>query len=334
MKIRIPIAALMLVMAAACSRIESAEEEKTAENNETVAVTVRIDGAAATRVSVADAGNDAAVSDIQLFVFNEKSEIESYAKGSESTFTVNVTTGRKNFIALVNCPDLGKEIGTRDALLSTVSRLQDNSPSALQMVGETNVSKVTATDPVGITVKRLVSKVVLENVKADFSSPYLAGLEFKVTGIYLINVVASNNYAMSQDRGEYEWVNKLKLDSGNPAAALTQDTGLNITLTEEAPYTTAHTFYSYPNPVMENYTTGEWSLRKTRLVVETTLGGTVGYYSLELPILERNKVYKVTDLTVTKRGTANPYEPVVTADAKFTITVADWETGTSSSVII
>ena len=334
MKIRIPIAALLLIVAAACSRFQTTEEENAAEKAKHVAVTVRIDGAAATRVSAADVGNDAAVSDIQLFVFNEKSEIESYAKGSESTFTVNVTTGRKYFIALANCPDLGKEIDTRDALLATVSRLQDNSPAALQMVGETTVSEVKANQAVSITVKRLVSKVVIQNVKTDFSSPYLAGLEFKITGIYLINVVASNNYAMSQKREEYEWVNKLRLDSGNPAAALTQDTGLNITVTKADPYTTAHTFYAYPNPVMENYTSGEWSLRKTRLVVETTLGGTLGYYSLELPILERNKIYTITDLTVTKRGTVNPYEPVVTTDAKFTITVVDWETGTSSSVII
>ncbi len=334
MKIKLPIAAVLIIMAAACSRIRTADEEKTAETAETVTVTVRIDGVAATRVQSSDARTEATVSDLQLFVFTEKGEIESYAKGSGSTFTVNVTKGRKYFTALANCPDLGAKIDTRETLLSTVTLLKDNSPDALQMVGETSISEVKANTAVRIEVKRLVSKVVIESVKADFSSPFLAGLEFKIKGIYLINVAASNNYGMNLDRTGYKWVNKLALDAGNPAAALTQDTGLDVTLTQAAPYTTAHTFYSYPNPVEEDNTSGEWSARKTRLVVETTLGGAVGYYSLELPILERNKIYTVTDLTVTKRGTVNPYEPVVAENVGFTITVSDWEEGTSSSVTI
>lgn len=335
MKTRILMAAA-LIMAAACNQIQTLEEENPNGNDGKVAVTVNINGGAETRATGASDDKEKNVSDIQLFVFDSTGNIESYAKGSQSSFTVNITTGYKHFIALANCPDLGSAIDSRNTMEATISKLSDNATDKLQMVGEAYLSEVTLNSKpkVDIAVKRLVTKVAIKKVTVNFASPYLAAKEFKIKGVYLINVVANNNYAMKLDESKYEWVNKLQVDLTNPAKDLTQDTGLDVTVANGSSYSTEHTFYCYPNKYTGNYTSASWCERKTRLVVETTLGGATGYYSLELPILERNKVYTITELTITKRGSQNPYEQISTADATFSITVSDWEEGESKSVTI
>lgn len=319
--------AAALVLAAACNQIQTLEEDKPANGNELVTVTVNISGGASTRATDIADKNESAISDIQLFAFNSDGSIDSYAKESTSKFTLKVTAGTKDFIALVNCPDLGT-VGSKTELLATVSLLEKNASDHFEMVGELAEQTVNSDATLTITVKRIVSKVVIEKISTAFSSPYLADQEFKVTGIYLTNAVASCNYAVDA-KENLVWVNKNGVDTkDNPAKALTQDT-LDATVTASAPYVGEHRFYCYPNPVEEDSTAEKWSERFTRLVIETTLGGTVGYYSIKIPEVGRNKIYTIKELKVTRRGSKNPYEDITTADAEFSITVADWETGST-----
>ena len=330
MKFKILMAAA-LVMAAACNQLQTVEEEK--ENNgsdEKVTVTVNVGGGASTRSTTIGSNDESAVENLQLFAFNSDGSIESYATGADLTQKLNVTKGTKNFVALVNCPDLSK-IESRDKLMATVSLLENNSSGHFEMIGEEKGKVISAETSLNLTVKRIVSKVVIEKISADFSSPYLASLDFKVTGIFLTNVVASNTYAL--DNSNLQWVNQNKPDASNPAKALNQDVVDNYKLTSATPYSTLHTFYCYPNPVTADSAAATWSERYTRLVVQTTLGGTTGYYSIPIPNIGSNKIYTIKELKVTKRGSAQPYENIETADATFTIEVSNWEPGSDLGTV-
>lgn len=326
--------AAALIMAAACNqKIQTVEEEKVGNENDRVTVTVNVRGGVSTRATGIDENNEKAVSDIQLFVFDSKGKIDSYAKGESPTFQVKVSTGTKDFVALVNCPDLGDK-GTKEELMSTVSYLKNNGLDHFEMVGELAGKTITADDAAApaleLTVKRIVSKVVIKKISTAFTSPYLDSLDFKVTGIYLTNAVASNSYAV--DKKEFDWVNKNGKETENPAEALTYDV-VNQQITIKTPYEVEHAFYCYPNSTETDSAEKDWSPRYTRLIIETTLGEKVGYYSVKIPNIERNKVYTVSELVVTRRGSENPWEDITTANAQFTIKVADWDTETDLGTV-
>lgn len=303
---------------------EIALPDYSVRGEETVDVTVDVAGIIPqTRAtSGVSAENEAKVGTLQLFVFDSAGDIETYQKGAVKTFTMNITTGKKDFIVLANCPDLGST-PTKAQLLAQTSKLENNTTSSFEMVGSKS-TEITGKTSVSIEIKRIVSKVSIAKITPAFTSPYLAGMEFKILGVYLTNVVGSNNYAMNAT--SFTWFNKLQKDSSNPAAAITQD-AVSQVITSSSPYTVAHSFYCYPNPTTADSQNATWSERHTRLIVEASLGGKVCYYSVVLPVIERNKTYTVTNLTISKRGSDNPWDDIETADISYTITVANWEAG-------
>ena len=320
-----------MIMAAACNQIQTTEEEKTVERT-TVPVTVKVNGESATR-SVASTSDEAKINSLQIFVFDNDDKIESYAKADAASLTLNVSFGQKIFIALVNCPDdFAKNVGTKADLLAQTSYLKDNGTANFEMIGIRS-GTITAVQDIEITVKRLVSKVILEKVSTNFKAPYLAAKEFKITGIYLINAAASTNFGLTATT--FDWMNQLKLDTSNSQATeLIQKTGMNQTVTSAVPYTTATAFYSYPNPTDADNTGEAWAPRRTRLVVQATLDGEPLYYSVPLPVMKNNTIYKITELNITRKGTANPWESIKSADATFTLAVSAWDEGSSESVTI
>ncbi len=316
--------AAALIMAAACNQLQTVEEEKNVtEGNDSVIVTVNVNGGASTRSTSITSDHEKKVADLQLFAFNSDGKIDSYAKGTASTLKISVTAGTKDFVALVNCPDL-KMTARKDDLMKTVSYLKNNSSGHFEMIGEVDGVKISANTNLDLTVKRIVSKVVIEKISVNFTSPYLASQTCKVTGIFLSNAVASNFYGLNATT--FDWVNKSEISSTDPARDLTQDI-FDVEVNSTKPYTTVHSFYCYPNPTATDSNSSTWSERYTRLVVRTTLGGTVGYYNIKIPDIGSNKIYTIKELKITKRGSFYPYEDITTADATFTITVSDWDTG-------
>lgn len=91
--------------------------------------------------------------------------------------------------------------------------------------------------------------------------------------------------------------------------------------------------YAYPNPTESRFENGiyigdeagEWSIRPTRLVIETTLDGTKYYYPITLPALESNKTYEIENLVITRPGSDDPDIPVVVYDVPFKISILGWE---------
>ena len=270
-------------------------------------LTVGICGAM-TKATAVSADNEAKVNNLQVFVFRGD-DLDAYASvDNAQELTLSCTAGDRVVYALVNAPDYSAVPG-KAALLAKVSELSANSLSNFEMVGSKSVT-LPQSEKVSIDVNRIASRVVLKKITRSFTSEALQALNFKVDAIYLINVAGNTSYDLSA--APAKWYNVA--ENKNELASLLYDAPASL-ITNGQSYSTAHTFYAYPNDLATN---------TTRLVIETTLGETKYYYPINLPEMAANKSYEIEEVKITRPGSDNPDEPVSFADATFSINVIDW----------
>ena len=270
-------------------------------------LTVGICGAM-TKATAVSADNEAKVNNLQVFVFRGD-DLDAYASvDNAQELTLSCTAGDRVVYALVNAPDYSAVPG-KAALLAKVSELSTNSLTNFEMVGSKSVT-LPQSEKVSIDVNRIASRVVLKKITRSFTSEALQALNFKVDAIYLINVAGNTSYDLSA--APAKWYNVA--ENKNELASLLYDAPASL-ITNGQSYSTAHTFYAYPNDLATN---------TTRLVIETTLGETKYYYPINLPEMAANKSYEIEEVKITRPGSDNPDEPVSFADATFSINVIDW----------
>ena len=261
-----------------------------------------------TRATAVTKDNEAKVNNLQVFVFRGD-DLDAYASvDNAQELTLSCTAGDRVVYALVNAPDYSAVPG-KAALLAKVSELSANSLSNFEMVGSKSVT-LPQSEKVSIDVNRIASRVVLKKITRSFTSEALQALNFKVDAIYLINVAGNTSYDLSA--APAKWYNVA--ENKNELASLLYDAPASL-ITNGQSYSTAHTFYAYPNDLATN---------TTRLVIETTLGETKYYYPINLPEMAANKSYEIEEVKITRPGSDNPDEPVSFADATFSINVIDW----------
>lgn len=299
-----------------------------------IEISVGIDGAATKATSVTEAG-EKTVNTLQVFVFRTDNNMSLDACGMASTNSVNVkcTSGSRKIYALVNAPDITDEVFSESDLLNTATLLSDNaSPTSLVMIGNMTKTLTVPGEAVSVEVKRVASSIVLNKVSVNWASPAQAAGEFKITGMYLLNVNGKNNYAISEETAETAyWYNRLtKTENAFPVAGMTADLTLSEEVTSSKSYDKAHTFYAYPNS--ESYVSnGTWSARSTLIVVEASFKGLTDasaqtyYYPIAVENIESNKKYIIPELVITRLGSKNPWEVVTFSECSFSVTVKDWD---------
>ena len=271
--------------------------------------------------------NEKKVNSVQIYVFRDNGELESYDQSNNGDITLSVTKGNKDFYALVNAP--AHSFSTKDLLLAATSHLTDNRLDSFEMLGHKNLDISSNQQEVVIEVKRLVAKVQLDTITRKFISASQGAVQMSIDAIYLTNVAADTKYnddVSMITEAPSTWLNKMGYKTSE-ADALLYDGSISTPLADKSSYTTVHSFYPYRNPTTDNKDGGEWSPRPTKLVIKTTYGGKTKYYPIVLPVLERNKVYRITNLTLTRPGSDSEDIPVSAADCKFSIKVAEWEDG-------
>jgi hypothetical protein len=104
------------------------------------------------------------------------------------------------------------------------------------------------------------------------------------------------------------WHNRMGFRSEAGVDGLLAETGLDISVTADRPHTQEHVFYFYPNPIPEALDTRSetWTRRRTRLVLETQIGGRTYYYPVTLPASQRNKTYLIEEAVIRKLGSRDP----------------------------
>lgn len=267
--------------------------------------------------------NDGGLSNYQVYVFDDKGSLETYVNLSTSEIVLDCVAGNKTVAVLANAPVVN-DVMTMSELSSRTTLLADNGNASFVMTGQQTVT-LTEDKKVTVFMDRLVAKVRLSKLQVAFEAPQYQNMSFKVAAVYLINVPADITFFSSGSPGT--WYNKMKYVSGD-ANALIYDDMKNVEVTASSPYSTTHTFYSYPNPTEEDSFSTTWTPRHTRLVVQAYLGETLYYYPVTLPKLVMNTVYDV-NLTITRPGTTSPDDEVDKYAAEFSVAVKAWKTGTS-----
>ena len=276
--------------------------------------------AAMTKVSGASSEND--VNDLQIFVFDDSGSLEAYGHTASTSLTLNCFPGSKTVVALVNAPALS-DVTSYSELTATASALSDNAVSSLVMEGEVPVD-LKASTSVTVPVERIVAKVTLTKIVNALELDYHRKMTFAVTSVYLINVAGDRKYLSDSDPALDKWYHKMKYESANTLPFLYDAPKTSVKY--GTTYSSQHHFYCYPNHTETDANEGTWTARKTRLVVEATLGGETCYYPVTLTDIDQNTAYTVT-LTVTRPGSPSPDIPVSTEEATFTVKVRDWTDG-------
>ena len=314
---------ILALAAVSCSRATVVEPALTESGSE---VTVRVCGAL-TRATGVSEEDETAVNSLQVFVFNSDGAIDAAGKGYEGSLSINVSAGKgKRLWAVANAPDF-TEVATEDELRSCITLLTDNAEGNLVMAGDT-VTDILGDTEVTVELSRLVAKLSVESVTRLFTAPGLAARPLVIKRMYLINVPAGLRLDGSGD--VTQWLNRGSFVSSG-ADDLLIDSGLNINLSNGETHSTRHSFYCYPNPCTSDSAGGSWSPRKTRLVLEAELGGSLRYYSLTFPEIRRNCTYTVENLTLCGKGGTTPDTPYGTESLSASLTVRSWADGGSST---
>ena len=331
--------AFVALTSLACSKDNPSEQATQKTQMATLEVNVA-EGITTRATSVNDANIGTAERDIQVLVFNSEGDLLAYGANEDSSTKVSLSipTGTVECYAVVNSYDDLSVIATKTVFLKHLSHLKDNDPTRMEMLGSITKTVAAGTNSVSIAVKRFASKVQTDKITPAFAAPAHRAMEFKLTGIYLINVNGTCPYTMIPTGASEStsWYNKRKYVSGDCNHLITDKFSTPVVIQTTAgvvtPYSTPHYLYCYPNPITTDVSTTTWSERISRLVVETTLGGTTYYYSVNIPTPQCNTVYQITNMKITGLGTDTPDAVVQKGSLSVSLTVTDWSTGFSKEV--
>ena len=331
--------AFVALTSLACSKDNPSEQAAQQTQMATLEVNVA-EGITTRATSVNDANIGSAAGDIQVLVFNNEGDLLAYGvnAASSSTISISIPTGTVECHAVVNSSDDLSNISTKTNFLKRLSHLKNNTTSKMEMLGSVSKTVAAGANSVSIAVKRFASKVQIDKITPAFAAPAHRTMEFKLAGIYLINVNGTCPYTMIPTGASEStsWYNKRKYVSGDCNHLITDKFSTHVIMQTSAgevtPYSTPHYLYCYPNPITTDVSTTTWSERISRLVVETTLGGTTYYYSVNIPTPQCNTVYQITNMKITGLGTDTPDAVVQKGSLSVSLTVTDWSTGFSKEV--
>jgi hypothetical protein len=276
------------------------------------------------------------ISNVQVFVFDDGGDIEAYKQekytnqtvlSSAKTF-VDCTPGSKKIVVVANAPELS-DVTSYDDLNGKTSFLADNGTRNFQMIGETDLEVVAATE-ITIPISRIAAKIKIASITNNMSLDYYKDMSFSITNIFMLNVVGTTGYL--GDKTPESWYNMMQReDNGSLRYMLDRNNSTPITVnySETVTFTQdqEHAYYVYPNSTETDSSDQEnWCPRYTRMVLEARLGSEIYYYPVSIPGIERNTAYEV-HLTVTRPGSSLPDVPVDVVAVSITVNVVDWNDG-------
>jgi len=299
-----------------------------------VLVTFSIQGGA-TRSTDTDTDDESAVDGWTLLLFRDGQLIDAGSSASDASISRTLQKGTYAAFAVVNPPSdfRAGDYATLQELSDGVSGLGDNAPGRFVMAGSKDVTVPSADGgPQTIGVDRLVCKAGIRKISVDFTDPLLVSRTFLLKAVYLTNVYGQSRYGSDLGEGELQslasrWYNRMGHQSGTDAEALLADTDIGQAVSASAPYGTAHYFYCYPNPLSESKDSrsADWSVRRTRLVIEAGIGDKTYYYPITLPASQRNRTYIVEEAVIRNLGSEDPEQEVPgSIDVTFSTSAEDW----------
>lgn len=338
-------AATGLLCLAACDKLET----PLTEQGEGTLILSFTTGGMATKSDTAPSGKDAAIHDIQAFLFLPDGSLyrRETLSGNDMTKSLDrVKAGSYDIVAVANAPEIGS-VHKKAELEETRHTLASNDPDKGFLMygtseGVTVKSESDAPVRAVIAVRRYAGRVRLTSVKNNLPAVYGA---LKVDCVFLENALGTwtfgamdapsdyVNYAgrkpgrnASSDEGDFI---KDVADAG--CASLTFN-AVNRSVAAASQERFNLPFYTLPNKLtsaddhFEGATSGDAC---TRLVVRASYGENGSqqwYYPVTVPNLERNKSYDVSFI-ISGPGVKDPNQRVSSGNLDVVISVDPWSAG-------
>ena len=311
------------------------------------------------------------VNTLQIFVFKYNSEsnptlnvkeTDKWVSDGSTTLTLNTYVGKKKVWALVNAPR--QSFDNEQALITHYSRLEENTPTHLVMVGDASVdvkeynaaASMGSPTAANITATRLGARISIRNINLDFTNTSLEGCYLDIKEVYILNAVNSVSLGgtartVSELETSSNWYNLEAWNDGIPAAAkaILGDRGnMNLSI---GPSTGTQDlnrfFYVYPNvsTASNDNTEASPSARLTRLILHAYIRGAAGrgagdnathaeesYYCFDIPksadvaSIESNHTYDIESIIITMAGGSSdqPDKRPKYGKVQATVTVGQW----------
>ncbi len=265
---------------------------------------------------------------IDLFVFNndELRRIDAYQRVSGGDIKAASRVGEKLLVAIANSPcsmDDWRRIGSYAALTEELSLLSDEDPNEPIMSAQVEIT-AGANKVYELDLQRLMSKVRINTICADFNGTEYDGEPLTNVKIYLTNVNASCTVMKEEDFRPEMLVNQGRLDLLSLRDFKVADMLYREIPSEFTPNVTYLDLdlYCYPNDAEEE----TYASPFTRLVIEGEIGGITCYYPITVNREEngvcfgtdgsgigRNCLYEF-DISLSRFGTSDPDIPVNKGD--------------------
>lgn len=313
---KIYFAAFAAVAVMSCNE-KNADLPHVEEDAELVTFSVSVPGLE-TKSTGGSADDEKKINSLQVFVFNQHGVYETSSLASKGEVSITCTAGQKRLVALVNSNE-ETNVSDYETLADRSVYLEDSDVDDLVMLGDTTVA-VAADKSIDVEVSYLSSKVVLESVKLQLENPLHESLDFAVTSVFLTNVAGDRKYI--DDSTPSVWYHEgADLFKTLP---FIYDSVSDGALDPDAPdgYVGNHYFYCFPNV----------SDTKTRLVIETSIGGETYYYPIILDELLPNNQYSYS-VVLTRLGTDSPDGSLEKGTCGVTVSIKGWTTNSSTVVI-
>lgn len=288
--------------------------------------------------------------------FSASSPTQSGENGAFTTGPVYVSNVALDIVVIANAPASlasGGTVTSLTALAAAVSNFSDNAADSFVMVGRVDnldvpgispdgegVKHYTGTNNAGIVLERLANKVVLGNIKKNFTSPAMQSATVKLLGAWMVMVNKATAYTPGYDAGNDAVPTAADASYWNAdtdaAEASTNSMITWVATSGSEPEITAaglaanKTFYFYPNPAVESASASTQDF-VTKLVIKIQVGAQEYFYPIgitQTAAAARNKIYEISQITLRRPGNdpgdhdINDY--IDNAILDVAITVKDW----------
>ena len=353
-------ASVAALLAVGCNKLPVPSPEVTTDENGYCELKLCLADNALTKVTGDPAAGETVIRNVQIFVFRAGADDKSSmldaclakgfdtalsASGTYSDISLKCTVGKRHIYAIVNADanyTSDGSVGTLADLLAKTMMLSGMNSDMLLMTGcERGVTLNALNQTQTVKVYRSCASVILQSVKNEMQSAvYQKAASFIIKKIYLTNVPARINFGMTLPASSLKDENAWYARQGAETVAgnrklIYDELSSDAYLEYKSVYNTQHTFYTFPNDCAD-VSGGSWSPRATRLVIEAKYSDGTAWHDCYYPItlyksgegLEANRQYKV-NLTINRPGSDDPDKPVEFSTLSGTITVANWENGTT-----
>lgn len=283
-------------------------------------------------------GAENAVRSLDLLVFRANGALESHVRvGSESYVEADLITGEElTYYVVANLPaERLALVSSKSEFLSTLTYLSDTAMNSMVMSGSGTLTLSGNSDvevgPIGLD--RYACKVSISDITVSWLSSFATPPSCVVNRVLVMNArTAEPLSGTATAAADAYWVNKLTDEAVDPASMVGYLVYDNPALAVSSSAKTALGSVVYAMP---NASTGDaiasdtpWAPRRSRVCVELLIDGQSNWYPIDLPAMERNTHYIVSELVIKGPGTTAPDMGIDRTAITFGIDVATWTDNT------